>query len=71
MKKLSTEWWWVVGVGVVGWMVGWGWWWFGVHGVLVRDAVDGGGRMGGGMGDGGEEVGLWCGWWGGWCASKF
>ena len=28
---------------------------FGVHGVLVRDVVGGGGRMG----DGGEEDGLW------------
>ena len=40
---------------------------FGVHGVLVRDVVSGGGRMGGGMGDGGEEGGLWCGRSGGWC----
>ena len=40
---------------------------FGMHGVLVRDVMGGGGRMGGGMGDGGEEGGLWCGW----CAGKF
>ena len=44
---------------------------FGVHGVLVRDIVGGGGRMGGGKGDGGEKGGLWCGWWSGWCAGKF
>ena len=44
---------------------------FGVHGVLVRDVVGGGGRTGGGMGDGGEEGGLWCAWWGGRCAAKF
>ena len=31
----------------------------GVHGVLVRDVVDGGGRVGGDMGD---DV------WSGWCA---
>ena len=30
---------------------------FGVHGVLVRDVVCGGERIGGGMGDGGEEGG--------------
>ena len=46
---------------------------FGVHGVLLRDVVGGGERMGGGMGDVDEEGGLWCQWWGGdgwgwwWC----
>ena len=44
---------------------------FGVCGVLVRDVLCGGGRMGGGMGDGSEEGGLLCGWWGGWYAGKF
>ena len=70
--------WWVEG-----WVVEWAgrvkgggvvvvvWVGFGVHGVLVRNVVGGGGRMGGGMGDGGEEGGLWCGWWVGWCAGKF
>ena len=41
-------------------MVGWGWWggrW--VHGVLERDVVGGGGRMGGSMGDGVEWVVGW------------
>ena len=62
--------WWVVRWG---WLGGWCGGWrdgdggglggggslggFGVHGVLVRDVVGGGGRMGGGMGDGGEEGG--------------
>ena len=32
-------------------MGGWGWW-GGVCGVLMRDVVGGGGRVGGGMGDG-------------------
>ena len=35
----------------------------GVRGVLVRDVVGGGGRVGGGMGDG-----VLSGWKGGWCA---
>ena len=56
---------------MVGWWCGWdggglgglGGLGFGVPGVLVRDVVGGGGRMGGGMGDGGEEGELWCGWW--------
>ena len=56
----------VVVVVVSGGLVG-----FGVHGVLVKDVVGCGERMGGGMGDDGEEGGLWCGWWGGWCAVKF
>ena len=37
----------------------------GVSGVLVRDVVDGGKRLGGGMADG-----VLSGWWGGWCAVK-
>ena len=49
------------------WVVAVEWVGFGVHGVLMRDVVGSGGRMGGGMGDGGEEGRLWCGW----CAGKF
>ena len=45
------------GMGVLGKVVVVVWVGFGVHGVMVRDVVAGGGRMGGGMGDGGEEVG--------------
>ena len=43
-------------MGVVGWVV----LWVGVsmHGVLVRDVVGGGGRVGGGMGDG--VLSGWC-----------
>ena len=52
---------------VVVWVMVVVWVGFGVHGVLVRDVVDGGGRMAGDMGDGGEEGGLW--FW--WCAGKF
>ena len=55
--------WWggVDGVGVVGWEWWGGGWWGGggvgsvgggVHGVLVRDVVGGGGRVSSGMGDG-------------------
>ena len=64
---MEGEWWDVCGgVGVV-WMVVVEWVGFGVCGVLMRDVVGGGERMGDGMGDGGEEGGLWCGW----CAGKF
>ena len=51
--------WWLVvwgvhgGVYVVGWVVVVELVGFGVCGVLMRDVVGGGGRMGGGMGDGG------------------
>ena len=54
-------------VGVVGKVVVVVWVGFGVHGVLVRDVVGDGGRMGGGMGDGCKEGGFWCGW----CACEF
>ena len=47
--------WWVVwlvlGWGVMGWVVVVGWVGCGLHCVLVRDIVGGGGSMGGGMGD--------------------
>ena len=45
---VGVAWWGMVGGGVCGGIGGGG----KVHGVLVRDVVGGGGRMGGGMGDG-------------------